>query len=134
MQNLLSQFTKNFIKRLKKALKLGTDTELAIFLGVKQNTISSWKSRNTIDVFLIIAKCEHISFDYLIFGSEPIYRYEKDKQTQAIPLKSVGNNPEIDLLKSQLHEKNIQIEILKEQLSDTKRYLENYIQLLNTQK
>lgn len=47
-----------------------TDTELSDFLGVKQNTISSWKSRGTVDYDLIISKCDTDDLNWLLKGSE----------------------------------------------------------------
>ncbi|MCF8308432.1 MAG: helix-turn-helix domain containing protein [Bacteroidales bacterium] len=73
MQKNLSKFSIFFLNRLKSELNIKTDTELARFLEIKQNTISGWRSRNTIDIKLIIEKCENynISFDYLIYGNRP---------------------------------------------------------------
>lgn len=59
---------KLIINKLKIHLNLNSDTELADFLGVKQNTISTWKSRNTMDYELIITKCDDINANWLITG------------------------------------------------------------------
>lgn len=58
----------DFLNRLKSILKIDRDTALAEFLGVKQNTISGWKSRNTVDYDLIMTKCESLDWNYLLFG------------------------------------------------------------------
>ncbi len=56
------------INEIKKHLKFTNDIELAEYLGVKQNTISTWKSRNTIDYDLIIAKCDFVNANWLLTG------------------------------------------------------------------
>ena len=56
------------IKELKKHLNLQTDTDLANFLGVSQPTISSWRSRNSLDEKLIITKCNDINPNWLLTG------------------------------------------------------------------
>lgn len=56
------------INELKKYLNIKTDSEFAKFLGLKQNTISSWKSRNSLDYDLIISKCDQINANWLLTG------------------------------------------------------------------
>ena len=65
-----SRFSIFVIDRLKTALRLRTDIELAEYLCVKQNTISGWKSRDTLDYKKIIEICDtnNISFDWLFSG------------------------------------------------------------------
>jgi hypothetical protein len=60
----------DILDRLKSALEIGTDTELAIIIGVKQNTISGWRKRGSIDHVKIIEICEkyNISLDWVIMG------------------------------------------------------------------
>lgn len=59
---------KGVLDRTKQALGLKTDTELANHLGIKPNTVSTWRSRGSIDLGAIFAKCESISADWLLFG------------------------------------------------------------------
>lgn len=68
MQEKESQNAIIILDRLKEAYNITTDTELASFLGVKQNTVASWRSRNTVDYSLIISKCDNISLDWLFTG------------------------------------------------------------------
>lgn len=56
------------LNEIKKHMKFKTDTELANFLGVKQNTISTWKARDTIDYDLIISKCDFLDANWLLTG------------------------------------------------------------------
>lgn len=56
------------LNRLKVALEVATDTELAGLLNIKKATISNWRSRNSIDFPLVFSFCEHINLDWLITG------------------------------------------------------------------
>ena len=58
------------IERLKKSLKLHRDKDLTTILNVKQSTISTWKSRNTIDYRMIIDICKsrNINLEYIFYG------------------------------------------------------------------
>lgn len=53
------------IEKLKSVFNVSTDTGLAEALGVRQNTISSWKTRGTLDYALIISKCDNIDLNWI---------------------------------------------------------------------
>lgn len=72
MQEKISNNAILFITRLKSVLKISTDLQLAAYLGINQSTLSSWKSRNSIDYDKIIEKCNNISLDYLVYGTQTI--------------------------------------------------------------
>lgn len=69
------------ISRLKLSLNLN-DTQFADRLGVSKQTISSWKSRNSIDFDKIFALCESegLSIDWLLTGKGSMYREEGARQ------------------------------------------------------
>lgn len=56
------------ISRLKELFNCSTNEELAMLLGVSKGTIGSWKSRNTIDLKLVVAKCNHANYNWIING------------------------------------------------------------------
>lgn len=60
--------TREIIKELRTYLNFKTDTELADFLGIKPNTLSSWYTRNTLDAALIISKCDKVDANWLLTG------------------------------------------------------------------
>lgn len=70
MSTKKSQTVKDIIGRLKSALNLKTDTSLAKLLNVKQNTIASWKIRNSIDYHLMFTVCDNINLNWLLTGEE----------------------------------------------------------------
>ncbi|WP_407483660.1 LexA family transcriptional regulator [Elizabethkingia anophelis] len=53
---------------IKEHLGFSKDSELASFLGIARNTLSTWRSRNSIDYDLIISKCDQIDANWLITG------------------------------------------------------------------
>ena len=56
------------LNRLKSALSVGTDTELADLLGIKKATLSNWRNRNSIDFPLVFSVCEQVNIDWLVTG------------------------------------------------------------------
>ncbi|RKE02345.1 LexA family transcriptional regulator [Marinifilum flexuosum] len=79
--------TIEIIERLKSAYQLDTDSVLAEFLGVKRNTISSWKSRNTINYDLIFAKCDDLNLNWLITGEgQPFKKNSYKEPSESVDL------------------------------------------------
>jgi phage repressor protein C with HTH and peptisase S24 domain len=66
------------LDRLKIALKLSTDNELAALLGVSKATISNWGSRNSLDLPLVFSFCKHINIDWLVTGEGRMIKEEGD--------------------------------------------------------
>jgi len=63
------------IDRLKSYFQVNNDYQLAYKLGVKQNTISGWKKRDTLDHALIISKCKDINLNWVFLGTgDMIYK------------------------------------------------------------
>ena len=104
-----SRFSISVIGRLKTALRLRTDVELAKHLGVRQNTVSGWKSRDTLDYKKIIEICDgnNISFDWLFSGkgsmfakSEAVYPplphqeavYDEERDVLIAPAVTISGN------------------------------------------
>ncbi len=73
----------NILGRLKVALNATTDTELAEALGVRQNTISTWKTRGSLDFPLIISKCDNIDLNWLFTGRGNMVRDEQSDSSQS---------------------------------------------------
>lgn len=59
------------IKKIKKALGVKTDVELAKNLEISNKTISSWKKRNKVpmDIIAIVSKSSFKSIEYFINGN-----------------------------------------------------------------
>lgn len=69
------------LNEIKKYLGFKTDKELADFLGVKQNTFSTWRHRNTLDKELILSKCDFINANWLLTGEGSMLKDEQEPQT-----------------------------------------------------
>lgn len=78
------------LNEIKNHLNYKNDKDFALHLGIKQNTLSSWKARNTMDYDLIISKCDFIDANWLLTGKGKMlkdnYR-EASKQSQKTPIK-----------------------------------------------
>lgn len=93
-----SRFSIFVIDRLKTALSLRTDIELAEYLCVKQNTISGWKARDTLDYKKIIEICDinNISFDWLFSGKGSMFT--RNQTSPALPHKDAAYDEKRDVL------------------------------------
>jgi len=60
--------TESIIKAIKLNYRLKSNAEFARFLEVASTTVSSWKSRDSIDTDLVYAKCVGISAEFLRSG------------------------------------------------------------------
>lgn len=56
------------LDRIIEHYKFGSDSEFAKFLGIKPQTLSSWRTRNTFDINLIYAKCINVNPELLLSG------------------------------------------------------------------
>lgn len=57
------------LSKIKAHLGLKKESDFAKFLGIKQNTLSTWHSRNTFDIDLISQKCEFLNYNWLLTGT-----------------------------------------------------------------
>lgn len=73
------------IREIKLYLGFKNDTELADFLGIKQNTLSTWKSRNTMDYDLVISKCDFIDANWLLTGEGEMLKSDNNTPIVAEP-------------------------------------------------
>lgn len=80
------------LERLSEVLEVRTDKALSEVLNVKPNTISSWKSRNSIDYPLVIALCEErgINLNWLFAGKEDLHILHDSAQAPYGQLPSKG--------------------------------------------
>lgn len=84
--------SKDILDRLKEALLIDTDTELADCLGIKKATLSNWRNRNSIDLPLVFSICEQINIDWLITGEGTMLRDVAKPDTITAPIKLISTN------------------------------------------
>lgn len=65
MQDKKITRAKTVLDALKRHLGFKTYLQLADFLGVKQNTLSSWISRDSLDEDLIYRKCKGLRYEWI---------------------------------------------------------------------
>ena len=56
------------LDRIKELMNIKTDLELAKYLGISQNTIYSWKSRDSVDVWVIFQRLPKLDWNYIFYG------------------------------------------------------------------
>ena len=61
---------KDIINRLMAVYHVHTQTQLGDIIGVKQNVISGWISRDSIDLQEIIKNIDKIDLNWLVYGDE----------------------------------------------------------------
>lgn len=110
------------LNELKKHYKFKNDGDFAYFLGIKQNTLSSWKTRNTLDYDLIISKCSDIDANWIFSG--------KGKMTKKNTKDSL--NSEKITSKDELNDQ--ELELLKKDLETAKGIIEDKTDMINMQK
>lgn len=75
----------NIIEKLKVYSNTKTDSALAATLGISRSTISTWKSRNSIDMVLVKQALPSISIDWLLDKTSfdlPEFTYSDYKSSQ----------------------------------------------------
>lgn len=68
-------------ERLKKLIEYysnGNKAQFANMLGIKPQTINSWETRNTYDMELLFAKCEHVNPAWLFTGEGSMISDQSD--------------------------------------------------------
>ncbi len=71
----------SILDRLKEALDIDKDIELAEFFGIAQNTISAWKKRDSMNFDLLFTRCLPLDIDlnWLIYGKSITSFQKKEK-------------------------------------------------------
>jgi hypothetical protein len=76
------KYFENIITRLMIYFKTDKIIVLAESLNVSQPTISNWKRRGTIDMKLLLEKCENINLNWLFFGEGAMLRQRHEVQEE----------------------------------------------------
>lgn len=77
------------LNELKEYLRIKTDGELAEFLDINANTLSSWRRRDRIDYEIILAKCNEIDANWLLRGTGNMLLAQNEPQQGAVEITSV---------------------------------------------
>lgn len=69
---------KEILFRVKSALQLKKDIELARFLEIAPNTLKNWYDRNSLNYDLLFSKCSHLNADWIITGQGYPFKTKQD--------------------------------------------------------
>ena len=94
----------DILNRLKLALSLGTDSELASLLGVKKATLSNWRNRNSIDFPLVFSVCEQVNIDWLVTGRGLPTLNQDEQSLMGAQNEDTENNKYLDRIVAQAEE------------------------------
>lgn len=62
----------HILDRLKSQYGIKTETQLAKKLGVRQNTIGTWRRRNSLQIETLLCGFENVSPTWLLYGVGPV--------------------------------------------------------------
>ena len=118
------------LNEIKSYLNIKSDTEFAVFLGIKPQVLSNWKARNTFDIDLIYTKCEFIDANWLLTGQGEMLK--NIPAPEPAPQEShAGADELVTLLRDKialLEKNNTLLEknnaLLEDKIEDLKRRLE----------
>jgi len=58
----------SILNTIKAHYNFKSEADFARFLGIKPQTLSTWHSRNSFDVYLLYSKCKGINAEWLLSG------------------------------------------------------------------
>ena len=118
------------LDRVKSALKLNSDTELANHLGIKKATLSNWRTRNSLDWPLLFSFCEHTNLHQIIYGyddssAEPLKMTtanHTDALIDHLDKKIIAKDHEMGLLHEDIGRLKARIELLERELEQARNF------------
>ena len=121
----MSQKANNLIDRLKAELFIKKDKDLCMLLGIKHNTLSTWKKRDTLDFNKILELCEkhNLDLNYIFFEEEENMQEENkkagvDKSLLTPLVKNIRTNKINQFFNTQLVNTNRHISIFYNQVGN----------------
>lgn len=79
------------LDRVKEHYRLKNNSKLASFLGIPPTTLSSWYSRNTLDLDILYEKCVEIDWNWLLIGEKnTLFEKESKPMLPKEPLPSIN--------------------------------------------
>ena len=108
--------------RIKLAIGVRTDAELAKFLGITPQTLANYIIRNSVDWDNLLSKCELINIDFLLTGHGEMLRSNTINQSL------IGDNNKNNLLAGGgIYNHQQEIDELKKQLVEKDKTINNLI-------
>jgi hypothetical protein len=104
MNIILMNMDKSLILNdIKNYLGIEKDIDFAAFLGIKRNTLSTWRTRNSIDYELLIAKCDWLNGDWLLTYRGNMVK-DLDQSEKSVETKIMYNLPAVVTVDSEDNE------------------------------
>ena len=97
------------LDRIKEIYGISTDIELSSFLCISQPRLAKWRSRGTIDIFIIIDKCRDSDLHWILTGEERPAG------------EGISENKELIDARKRIKKLEAQIEVLKDMLVEERK-------------
>ena len=111
----------------------GNKSKFAYKLGIKPQTINTWLTRNTLDVYLIYSKCEHLSGDWLLTGEGEMLKESCDISGNVVGNISAKHSGSVRVSQSTCDQSET-IEALRAHLAEKERTIQIQQQLIEALK
>ncbi|MDG5767916.1 helix-turn-helix domain-containing protein [Balneolales bacterium ANBcel1] len=122
MSSKKSHFDAIILDRLKQALNLQTDSQLADYLEVRPTVIANWRRRDRVNTSSILSKCESLNVHWILYGTG----YNRYKS-------SIGRSyADPEEIVEKRRSKGISVQDTMDQLEDEKNKLEAENRHLNS--
>lgn len=106
---------KEILKRLKEETKLKHDREIAELLGVDQQNITNWKTRNSIPYDLLISLCltKEINLIYILTGRKNVNSTKNENNLTKTQKEIIEKLKNLDPIQQKIILNKIDEEIIK---------------------
>lgn len=115
------------LNQIKEHLNIKKDVDFAEYLGIKNTTLSAWRTRNAIDERLLYEKCSFLAYGWLMTGEGSMFKesIEHDKFVEEMKVINISTNEKVDdeIMK-------MKMESLERELKDKERIIEEKERLI----
>lgn len=93
----------------------GSEAELARFLGIRPQTLNTWRGRESLDFDKILQKCKDYDLNWLFTGHERGATTEIGEKMKVL-------EEQLNFYKKELEKTQAKVDVLKEVIEDKKKY------------
>jgi len=111
------------LNEIKKYYNIDSDAEFARYLGIKPQTLNSWRVRNTLDYDLVSSKCVDINMDWIIRGTGNMITPSQKKNSSQVqePSPTYIASQDNSALIQEIKDLTIENYLLKEKIKEMEK-------------
>ena len=105
------------LRKIQEYYNFKKDKDFATFLGIKQNSLSNWYTRETMDYDLIVEKCEEINGHWLLTGKGDMLKNKEEFYSNKINILEkeneflISSNNSLKEINELLKNENMRLEL-----------------------